>query len=54
MKWMQLGVLIRYEGEQGAIPHEIFNVTVVVEETIVLHNIKDVAHSIAMLMGVIY
>lgn len=54
MKGMQLGILIGYEGEQGAIPHDIFNVAVVVEETIVLHNIKDVAHSFAMLMGVIY
>uniref|UniRef100_A0A3Q2CZC9 PB1 domain-containing protein n=1 Tax=Cyprinodon variegatus TaxID=28743 RepID=A0A3Q2CZC9_CYPVA len=31
-----------------------FDVAAVVEETIVLHNVKDVAHSFAMLMGVIY
>ncbi|KAJ8340738.1 hypothetical protein SKAU_G00353710 [Synaphobranchus kaupii] len=55
MKGMQLGILIGYQGgEQAAIPHEIFSVAVVVEETIVLHNIKDVAHGFAMLMGVIY
>ncbi len=54
MKGMQLGLLIGCEGgEQGAIPHEVFDVAVVVEETIVLHNITDVAHSFAMLMGVI-
>uniref|UniRef100_A0A667XBA7 Uncharacterized protein n=1 Tax=Myripristis murdjan TaxID=586833 RepID=A0A667XBA7_9TELE len=55
IKGMQLGLLIGYDGgEQSAIPHEVFDVAVVVEETIVLHNIKDVAHSFAMLMGVIY
>ncbi|XP_030266756.1 uncharacterized protein LOC115578038 [Sparus aurata] len=54
MKGMQLGILIGYEGEQRAIPNDIFNVAVVVEETIVVHNIKDVAHGFAMLMGVIY
>ncbi|XP_035992926.1 uncharacterized protein LOC118563151 [Fundulus heteroclitus] len=55
MKGMQLGLLIGCEGgKQGAIPHEVFDVAVVVEETIVLHNVKDVAQSFAMLMGVIY
>ncbi|KAM8766835.1 uncharacterized protein AB9X84_005935 [Acanthopagrus schlegelii] len=54
MKGMQLGILVGYEGERRAIPNEIFNVAVVVEETIVVHNIKDVAHGFAMLMGVIY
>ncbi|XP_049460068.1 uncharacterized protein LOC125905844 [Epinephelus fuscoguttatus] len=37
IKGLQLGILIGYEGKQGAIPHKIFNVAVVVEETIVLH-----------------
>lgn len=51
----QLGLLIGYGGgEQGAIPHEVFDVAIVVEETIVLHNMKDVAESFVMLMGVIY
>ncbi|XP_051804017.1 uncharacterized protein LOC127533931 [Acanthochromis polyacanthus] len=55
MKGLQLGLLIGFEGgQQGAIPVEIFDVAVVVEETIVLHNIKDVAQSFAMLMGIIY
>uniref|UniRef100_A0A3B5QXH1 Uncharacterized protein n=1 Tax=Xiphophorus maculatus TaxID=8083 RepID=A0A3B5QXH1_XIPMA len=52
---MQVGLLIACEGsELGAIPHEVFDVAVVVEETIVLHNIKDVTLGFAMLMGVIY
>ncbi|CAG5994542.1 unnamed protein product, partial [Menidia menidia] len=55
MKGMQVGLLIACEGsEQGAIPHEVFDVAVVVEETIVLHNIKDLTVGFAMLMGVIY
>uniref|UniRef100_A0A3Q3GR45 Uncharacterized LOC108250173 n=2 Tax=Kryptolebias marmoratus TaxID=37003 RepID=A0A3Q3GR45_KRYMA len=55
LKGIQLGLLIACEGgERSAIPHEVFDVAVVVEETIVLHNIKDVAQSFAMLMGVIY
>ena len=55
MKGMQLGLLIGYEdAERDAFPKEVFNIAVVVEEKIVLHNIKDVAWSYAMLMGVIY
>lgn len=54
MKRMQLGLLIGCGGVQQAIPHEIFDVAVVVEETIMLHNFKDVAQSFAMLMGIIY
>ncbi|KAJ3591396.1 hypothetical protein NHX12_009341 [Muraenolepis orangiensis] len=54
MKGMQVGLLIGYEGEWDAIPHEVFNVAVVAEETIVLYNLKDVACSFAMLMGIIY
>lgn len=54
MKGMQLGLLIGCGGVQQAIPHEIFDVAVVVEETIVLHNFKDVAQSFAMLLGIIY
>ena len=55
MKGMHLGLLIGYEGpQQDAFPHEVFNVAVVVEETIVLHNIKDVPSSFAMLVGIIY
>lgn len=55
MKGMQLGLLIGCGGgERGAIPHEVFDVAIVVEETVVLHNMKDLAESFAMLMGVIY
>ncbi|XP_017165624.1 uncharacterized protein LOC103461900 [Poecilia reticulata] len=55
MKGMQVGLLIACEGgEQWPIPHEVFDVAVVVEETIVLHNIKDVTLGFATLMGVIY
>ncbi|XP_039520036.1 uncharacterized protein LOC120473991 isoform X1 [Pimephales promelas] len=55
MEGVQLGLLIGYEGDnQDAFPHEIFNVAVVVEETVVLHNFKDVPSSFAMLLGIIY
>ena len=54
MKGMQLGLLIGYEGDnQGAFPCEVFNVAVVVEESVVLHNL-DVSSSFAMLLGIIY
>ncbi|KAI4799980.1 hypothetical protein KUCAC02_016518, partial [Chaenocephalus aceratus] len=53
MKGMQVGLLIGYEGERDAFPQQIFNVAVVVEETIVLHNLKDVACGSAMLLGLI-
>ncbi|KAG7513431.1 hypothetical protein JOB18_007650 [Solea senegalensis] len=46
MKGMQIGLLISYEGAERD--------AVVIEETIVLHNIKDVPFSFAMLMGIIY
>ncbi|AWP18240.1 putative pinopsin-like [Scophthalmus maximus] len=52
---MQLGILIGYEdAKRDAFPHKVFDVAVVVKDTIVLHNIKDVPFSFAMLMGVIY
>ncbi|XP_034068950.1 uncharacterized protein LOC117544209 isoform X2 [Gymnodraco acuticeps] len=54
MKGMQVGLLIGYEGERDAFPQQIFNVAVVVEETIVFHNLKDVACGFAMLLGLIY
>ncbi|CAL8303690.1 unnamed protein product [Arctogadus glacialis] len=54
MKGMQLGLLIGYEGDnQDAFP-EVFDVAVVVEENIVLHNFKDVPSSFTMLLGIIY
>ncbi|KAL6481875.1 hypothetical protein MHYP_G00099550 [Metynnis hypsauchen] len=55
MRGMQVGLLIGYEGAQlDAFPQESFNVAVVAEETIVLHNLKDVPSGFAMLMGIIY
>ncbi|XP_056603518.1 uncharacterized protein LOC130420335 [Triplophysa dalaica] len=55
MEGMQLGLLIGHEGDnQDAFPREVFNVAVVVEETVVLHNFKDVPSSFAMLLGIIY
>ena len=55
MKGMQVGLLIGYEhAQQDAFPSEIFNVAAVVEETIVLHNLKDVTCGFAMLMGIVY
>lgn len=55
MKNMQLGLLIGYEGDnQEAFPREVFNVAVVVEETVVLHNFQDVSSGFAILFGIIY
>ncbi|XP_048826440.1 uncharacterized protein LOC125704624 [Brienomyrus brachyistius] len=55
MKGMQVGLLIGYEGaEKDALPREVFDVAVVVEETIVVNNLKDVPCSFARLMGTIY
>ncbi|KAK1887355.1 Solute-binding protein [Dissostichus eleginoides] len=54
MKGMRVGLLIGYEGERDAFPQQIFNVAVVVEETIVLHNLKDVACGLAKLLGIMY
>lgn len=54
MKRMELGLLIAYEEEQDAVPHQVFDVAVVVEESIVIHREKSVACGVAMLMGVIY
>ncbi|XP_076855211.1 uncharacterized protein LOC143510083 [Brachyhypopomus gauderio] len=52
MRGMLVGLLIGYEGVlQEALPQEIFNVAVVAEDTIVLHNLKDVPCSFAILMG---
>ncbi|KAL6485097.1 hypothetical protein MHYP_G00071420 [Metynnis hypsauchen] len=55
MKGMRVGLLTGYEGVlHKAFPLEIFNVAVVVEETIILHSIRDVPTGFAMLMGTIY
>ena len=53
MEGMQVGLLIGHEGIlQDAFTRENFGVAVVVEETIVLHSLKDVPCSFAMLMGI--
>uniref|UniRef100_A0AAV2KHP7 Uncharacterized protein n=1 Tax=Knipowitschia caucasica TaxID=637954 RepID=A0AAV2KHP7_KNICA len=54
LKGMELGLLIAYEEEQDAVPHQVFDVAVVVEESIVIHHEKSVACGVAMLMGIIY
>lgn len=55
MKGMQVGLLIGQEGPlHAAFPLDIFNVAVVVEETIIIHDLKDVPTGFAMLMGTIY
>uniref|UniRef100_A0AAV2M125 Uncharacterized protein n=1 Tax=Knipowitschia caucasica TaxID=637954 RepID=A0AAV2M125_KNICA len=53
LKGMELGLLIAYEEEQDAVPHQVFDVAVVVEESIVIHHEKSVACGVAMLMGII-
>lgn len=51
---MQVGLMIGYRGpEQDAYTCEVFNVAVVVEETIMLHNFEDVLFSFAFLIGII-
>ncbi|KAJ8404016.1 hypothetical protein AAFF_G00343660 [Aldrovandia affinis] len=55
MKGMSLGLLIAHEGLlQDPFPHAVFDMTVVVEETFVVHQLGDVAKGFAVLMGVIY
>ncbi|KAL6489157.1 hypothetical protein MHYP_G00028980 [Metynnis hypsauchen] len=55
MKGMHVGLLIGHEGVlRDAFPHEVFNVVVVVEETVVLHELRDVPTGFAMVMGTIY
>ena len=55
MKGMCVGLLIGHEGVlHDAFPHEVFNVAVVVEETVVFHELRDVLTGFAMLLGTIY
>ncbi|KAM9333859.1 sterile alpha motif domain-containing protein 3-like isoform 1-T3 [Symphorus nematophorus] len=55
MKGMQVGLLIGHEGPlHDAFPLEVFNVAVVAEQTIIVHDLKDVPTGFAMLMGAIY
>ena len=55
MKGMCVRLFTGHEGVlHDAFPHEIFNITVVVEEAIVLHELRDVPTGFAMLMGTIY
>ncbi|XP_076848035.1 uncharacterized protein LOC143519518 isoform X1 [Brachyhypopomus gauderio] len=55
MKGKCVGILIGHEGVlHDAFLHEIINVAVVVEEAVVLHEIRDVPTGFAMLMGTIY
>lgn len=55
MKGMSIGLLIGHEGVlHDASPRELFSVAVVVEETTVLHELRDVSTGFTMLMGPIY
>ncbi|KAK1891952.1 Platelet-activating factor acetylhydrolase IB subunit beta like [Dissostichus eleginoides] len=52
---MQVGLLIGHEGPLlDSFPLEVFNVAVVVEEKIILHDLRDVLAGFAVLMGAIY
>ncbi|KAK1892996.1 Mediator of RNA polymerase II transcription subunit 21 [Dissostichus eleginoides] len=52
---MQVGLLIGHEGPLlDSFPLEVFNVAVVVEEKIILHDLRDVPAGFAVLMGAIY
>ncbi|XP_060770122.1 lactation elevated protein 1 homolog B isoform X3 [Neoarius graeffei] len=55
MRGMEVGLRIGHEGHlQDAFPLEVFHVAVVVEEIIILHDIRDVPTGFAMLLGAIY
>ena len=55
LRGTEVGLLIRHEGPlHDAFPLEVFNVAVVVEEKIILHNMRDVPTSFVMLLGAIY
>ncbi|KAG7510400.1 hypothetical protein JOB18_020783 [Solea senegalensis] len=55
MRGMQVGLLIGHEEPlHGAFPLKVFNVAVVVEETIIIHDLQDVPTGFAMLMAAIY
>uniref|UniRef100_A0A3Q0RL57 Uncharacterized protein n=1 Tax=Amphilophus citrinellus TaxID=61819 RepID=A0A3Q0RL57_AMPCI len=52
---MEVGLLIRHEGPlQDAFPLEVFSVAVIVEEMIILPDIRDVPTVSAMLLGTVY
>uniref|UniRef100_A0A3B4ZT95 Uncharacterized protein n=1 Tax=Stegastes partitus TaxID=144197 RepID=A0A3B4ZT95_9TELE len=52
---MHVGLLIGHEGRLlDAFPLEVIRVAVVVGETIILHDLRDVPTGFAMLMGAIY
>ncbi|KAK0155369.1 Sterile alpha motif domain-containing protein 3 [Merluccius polli] len=55
MSGMQVGLLIGHEGPlHDAFPLDVFNVALVVEEKIFLHDLRDVHTGFAMLLGAIY
>ncbi|KAL7886000.1 hypothetical protein AOLI_G00062950 [Acnodon oligacanthus] len=55
MKGMHVGLLIGHKGVlRDAFPHEGFHMVVVVEETVVLHELRDVPTGFAILRGTIY
>ncbi|KAJ8349383.1 hypothetical protein SKAU_G00245130 [Synaphobranchus kaupii] len=55
VKGVQVGVLIvTEEGEQAALPKNIVDVAVIMEEHIVLRELRDVSNGFAVLMGFLY
>lgn len=55
MKGMPVDLLIGYEGVlNDAFPLDVFNLALVVEETIVLHDLRDIPTAFALLAGTIY
>uniref|UniRef100_A0A8C5BH97 Uncharacterized protein n=1 Tax=Gadus morhua TaxID=8049 RepID=A0A8C5BH97_GADMO len=55
MSGMQVGLLIGHEGPlHDAFPLDVFNVALVIEEKIILHDLRDVSTGFAMLLGAIY
>ena len=55
MSGMQVGLLIGHEGPlHDAFTLDVFNVALVVEEKIILHDLRDVSTGFAMLLGAIY
>ncbi|XP_070845774.1 uncharacterized protein [Chaetodon trifascialis] len=55
MNGMQVGLLIGHKGVlDDVFPLQIFNVAVVVEEKIVIYNLRDVPSGFAILMGITY
>ena len=52
---MEIGILVVTEENPGnLLPKEIIDVALVLEEEIVLHDLKDVPNAFALLIGLLY